>query len=61
MLADPKSVSANDLAILKAARVTAEGAETDAGGFNEAIAAAGKDTTQGQALQNGYAIAVAPK
>ncbi|KZL83049.1 small secreted protein [Colletotrichum incanum] len=33
-------VSKDDLAILQAARVAAEGAETDAGGFNEAIAKA---------------------
>ncbi|RKU42125.1 hypothetical protein DL546_003958 [Coniochaeta pulveracea] len=47
------AVSANDLAIIKAARVTAEAAETDAGGFNDAIAAAGKSTTAGKALQVG--------
>lgn len=46
-------MSANDLAIIKAARVTAEAAETDAGGFNDAIAAAGKSTTAGKALQVG--------
>ncbi|CAI0651898.1 hypothetical protein CGCF415_v001566 [Colletotrichum fructicola] len=33
-------VSKDDLAILQAARVAAEGAETDAGGFNDAIAKA---------------------
>ncbi|KAL2180351.1 uncharacterized protein P884DRAFT_289768 [Thermothelomyces heterothallicus CBS 202.75] len=48
------SVSDEDLAILKAARKTAEAAETKAGGFNEAIkAAGGTKTTAGQALQNG--------
>ncbi|KAK2065163.1 hypothetical protein LY76DRAFT_611741 [Colletotrichum caudatum] len=38
--ANLKGVSTNDLAILQAARVAAEGAETDAGGFNDAIAKA---------------------
>ncbi|OLN88529.1 hypothetical protein CCHL11_01930 [Colletotrichum chlorophyti] len=38
--ADLKSVGKDDLAILQAARVAAEGAETDAGGFNDAIAKA---------------------
>ncbi|TQN73739.1 hypothetical protein CSHISOI_01733 [Colletotrichum shisoi] len=38
--ADLAGVSKDDLAILKAARVAAEGAEADAGGFNDAIAAA---------------------
>ena len=33
--------------------MTAEAAETDAGGFNEAIDAAGEDTTAGEALQVG--------
>ncbi|AEO53480.1 hypothetical protein MYCTH_2294851 [Thermothelomyces thermophilus ATCC 42464] len=48
------SVSDEDLEILKAARKTAEAAETKAGGFNEAIkAAGGTKTTDGQALQNG--------
>ncbi|KAK3335500.1 hypothetical protein B0T19DRAFT_10137 [Cercophora scortea] len=48
------AVDANDLAIIKAARVTAEAAETQAGGFNEAIAAAGgQKTTAGKALQVG--------
>lgn len=48
------SVDAQDLAILKAARVTAEAAETDAGGFNDAIkAAGGTGTAAGKALQNG--------
>ncbi|PKS06432.1 hypothetical protein jhhlp_007180 [Lomentospora prolificans] len=47
-------VSENDLAILKAARQTAENAETDAGGFNEAIeAAGGKNTEEGARLQIG--------
>jgi hypothetical protein len=48
------AVSADDLAIIKAARVTAEAAETDAGGFNDAIdAAGGKSSTAGKALQVG--------
>ncbi|EGO52517.1 hypothetical protein NEUTE1DRAFT_54329 [Neurospora tetrasperma FGSC 2508] len=48
------SVSAADLAIIKAARETAEDAETKAGGFNEAIkAAGGTKTTAGAALQVG--------
>lgn len=48
------SVSAADLAIIKAARQTAENAETKAGGFNEAIkAAGGTTTTAGTALQVG--------
>ncbi|KAL0474509.1 hypothetical protein QR685DRAFT_549280 [Neurospora intermedia] len=48
------SVSAVDLAIIKAARETAEDAETKAGGFNEAIkAAGGTKTTAGAALQVG--------
>ncbi|KAL5594507.1 hypothetical protein BROUX41_001433 [Berkeleyomyces rouxiae] len=51
--ADPASVSENDIAIMKAARETAENAETEAGGFNEAIAAAGEDTEAGKNLQNG--------
>ncbi|KAL2017894.1 hypothetical protein VTK56DRAFT_1550 [Thermocarpiscus australiensis] len=38
---DPASVDAEDLAIVNAARKTAEDAETDAGGFNDAIEAAG--------------------
>ncbi|KAK4038740.1 hypothetical protein C8A01DRAFT_37307 [Parachaetomium inaequale] len=51
---DFASVDADDLAILKAARETAEAAEVDAGGFNDAIeAAGGKDTPEGQALQIG--------
>jgi hypothetical protein len=50
--ADLAGVSENDLAILKAARETAEAAETDA--FNPAIAAAGKSTAEGKALQAGY-------
>jgi len=44
-------VAASDLAIIKAARVTAEAAETDAGGFNDAIAAA--SGTAATALQVG--------
>ncbi|KAK3952618.1 hypothetical protein QBC32DRAFT_405535 [Pseudoneurospora amorphoporcata] len=48
------SVSDADLAIIKAARQTAENAETKAGGFNEAIKAAGSTkTTAGAALQVG--------
>ncbi|KAK4105848.1 hypothetical protein N658DRAFT_492354 [Parathielavia hyrcaniae] len=51
---DFAAVDNEDLAILKAARVTAEAAEVDEGGFNDAIeAAGGKDTPAGQALQNG--------
>ncbi|KAK3310108.1 uncharacterized protein B0T15DRAFT_506814 [Chaetomium strumarium] len=51
---DLASVDDEDLAIIKAARETAEAAETDAGGFNEAIeAAGGKKTTKGKALQVG--------
>ncbi|KAH8885250.1 hypothetical protein GQ53DRAFT_660334 [Thozetella sp. PMI_491] len=46
-------VDANDLDIIKAARVTAEAAETDTGGFNDAIAAAGSSSTAGKALQVG--------
>ncbi len=47
-------VDAQDLAILKAARETAEDAEVGTGGFNEAIdAAGGKNTAAGKALQNG--------
>ncbi|KAK6366282.1 hypothetical protein LTS17_010788 [Exophiala oligosperma] len=48
---DLAKVSSDDLKIIKAARVTAEDAETGTGGFNDEIAAAGSgDTT---ALQNG--------
>ncbi|KAK4158488.1 hypothetical protein C8A00DRAFT_28498 [Chaetomidium leptoderma] len=51
---DLASVDAKDLAILKAARETAEAAETKAGGFNAAIeAAGGKNTDAGKALQIG--------
>lgn len=51
---DFANVAAEDIAILKAARETAEAAETDAGGFNDAIeAAGGKNTAAGKALQNG--------
>lgn len=46
-------VSASDLTILNAARVTAEDAETGTGGFNDAIAAAGASTAKGKALQVG--------
>ncbi|KEZ45546.1 hypothetical protein SAPIO_CDS1880 [Scedosporium apiospermum] len=52
--ADLAAVSENDLAILKAARETAEDAETESGGFNDAIdAAGGKNTEEGAALQIG--------
>lgn len=52
--ADLAGVSDEDLEILKAARETAEEAETEEGGFNEAIeAAGGKDTEEGAALQVG--------
>lgn len=44
-------VSKSDLAIIKAARKTAEAAET--GAFNKAISAAGKTSAAGKALQNG--------
>ncbi|KAL2680958.1 hypothetical protein Neosp_008561 [[Neocosmospora] mangrovei] len=46
-------VSQQDLDILKAARETAEAAETDAGGFNDAIAQVGEDSNDGKALQTG--------
>ncbi|KAL6414660.1 small secreted protein [Ilyonectria robusta] len=49
-------VSANDLAILKAARETAEAAETDAGGFNDAIDQVGEDSDDGIALQTGSSL-----
>ncbi|SPN96868.1 uncharacterized protein DNG_00388 [Cephalotrichum gorgonifer] len=52
--ADLAAVSAADLEILKTARETAEAAETEAGGFNDAIeAAGGKNTPEGQTLQVG--------
>jgi hypothetical protein len=51
--ADLAGVSANDLAILQAARVVAENAETGTGGFNDAIAAAGSSSAAGKALQVG--------
>ncbi|KKA29123.1 hypothetical protein TD95_002332 [Thielaviopsis punctulata] len=51
--ANPTAVSDSDIEILKAARVTAENAETESGGYNDAIDAAGKDTAAGKALQNG--------
>ncbi|KAK0731112.1 hypothetical protein B0H67DRAFT_548931 [Lasiosphaeris hirsuta] len=48
------NVDAADLAILKKAGQVAESAETQAGGFNEAIeAAGGTKTTAGKALQVG--------
>ncbi|KAF7551617.1 hypothetical protein G7Z17_g4870 [Cylindrodendrum hubeiense] len=46
-------VSANDLAILKAARETAEAAEADEGGFNDAIDQVGENSDDGIALQTG--------
>ncbi|KAM0436007.1 hypothetical protein ACHAPT_002899 [Fusarium lateritium] len=46
-------VSEQDLEILKAARQTAEAAETDAGGFNDAIDQVGEDSDDGKALQTG--------
>lgn len=49
---DLANVDPADLDIIKAARVTAEAAETDAGGFNDAIAAAGKGAAA-DALQVG--------
>ncbi|KAK4230545.1 hypothetical protein QBC38DRAFT_356970 [Podospora fimiseda] len=53
-LSNPASVSTQDVAILKAARVTAEAAETKTGGFNEAInTAGGEKTAAGAALQRG--------
>ncbi|EPE10363.1 hypothetical protein F503_05458 [Ophiostoma piceae UAMH 11346] len=50
---DLANVDPADVAIIKAARLTAEAAETDAGGFNDAIDAAGSDSTAGEALQVG--------
>ncbi|KAF4122554.1 hypothetical protein GMORB2_7546 [Geosmithia morbida] len=50
---DLANVDDADLEIIKTARETAEAAETDAGGFNEAIDAAGEDTEEGEALQVG--------
>ena len=53
---DEKNLAAVDPAdvdIINSARQTAEAAETDAGGFNDAIAAAGKDSAAGTALQVG--------
>ncbi|KAK4182635.1 hypothetical protein QBC35DRAFT_509612 [Podospora australis] len=53
-MSNPASVDPQDVAILKAARETAEAAETKAGGFNEAIkAAGGEKTPAGAALQRG--------
>lgn len=47
-------VSASDLAIITSAAQISEDAETGAGGFDDAIAAAGgTGTTAGKALQNG--------
>jgi hypothetical protein len=47
-------VSASDLKILDAARVTAEDAEVNAGGFNDAInAAGGQNSAKGKPLQIG--------
>ncbi|KAK5658780.1 hypothetical protein OQA88_1591 [Cercophora sp. LCS_1] len=50
---DMANIDPEDLAIIKAAGEVAKNAETEAGGFNEAIAAAGKNTAAGQALQVG--------
>ncbi|KAK3329406.1 hypothetical protein B0H66DRAFT_23425 [Apodospora peruviana] len=51
---DLANVDPEDLAIIKAARQTAENAETEAGGFNEAIeAAGGTKTAAGKVLQVG--------
>ncbi|CAK7223368.1 hypothetical protein SCUCBS95973_005154 [Sporothrix curviconia] len=50
---DLAGVDPNDLAIILAARETAEDAETGTGGFNDAIDAAGSDTDAGKALQVG--------
>ncbi|OAA67278.1 hypothetical protein SPI_01854 [Niveomyces insectorum RCEF 264] len=50
---DLANVDANDVAIIKAARETAEDAETGTGGFNDAIAAAGSSSAAGKALQVG--------
>lgn len=59
--AAPAAVSESDLEILKAARKTAEAAETQEGGFNDAIdAAGGKDTPEGQRLQVGYTSPLPP-
>ncbi len=41
------------MAILDAARLTAEAAETDKGGFDDAISAAGSSSAAGKALQVG--------
>lgn len=47
------------MAILKAAGETAETAETEAGGFNDAIEqAGGKSTPEGESLQVGYVIQI---
>lgn len=51
---DLANVSDNDEDIINAARKTAEAAETDAGGFNDAIdAAGGTKTAAGKTLQVG--------
>ena len=51
---DLANVDPEDLAIIKAAGETAEAAETEAGGFNEAIdAVGGKNTEEGKILQVG--------
>ena len=49
--ADLAAVTADELDTIQTERETAEGAETDA--FNPAIEAAGKDSTEGAALQRG--------
>ncbi|KAF7559100.1 hypothetical protein G7046_g5068 [Stylonectria norvegica] len=51
--ADLAGVSKNDLAVIQAARETAEAAETDAGGFNDAIEQVGEDSNDGKALSTG--------
>ncbi len=50
---DLANVAASDVAILNAARLTAEAAETDAGGFDDAVTAAGAASDAGKALQRG--------
>ena len=51
---DLAAVSAADLKIINDARETAESAEVDAGGFNDAIdAAGGKNSAAGKPLQIG--------
>ncbi|KAH8813071.1 hypothetical protein F5884DRAFT_787217 [Xylogone sp. PMI_703] len=53
-LNDLANVAASDLAIIVKAAQVSEDAETEAGGFNDAIdAAGGTKTDAGKALQNG--------